>query len=337
LRPAYRKRADRCDEDRGRIDTHGETHEDHVCVYCSAEEHSRMEGRRAASGPALGSVDMVVVAWVTALVAITGLGMLPLFVYQLDLSTLTFSTPVPVVVGIGIELTAYAPTLAALLAVWLIPGGGGVRNLLRPVTRWRVGVGWYVLALAGPTALFVVGDLIRFNLGLALPAMWFAIPDLASFGFLLGALIAGSFGEEVGWRGLGQPRLQLHYGALSAAVIVGILWSAWHLWPVLAPGGLKTTDASDVVLTFLRLGATAIIYAWMYNSTAGSLLIVMLAHAGHNIAVRLVPLDATLQHGDPVVTLLLGLAAAIVVALTGPRWLNRRRRYPAIGHPTATR
>lgn len=303
-------------------------------LCCSAEEDNGVEQRRTAFGRAFGPFDAVVVAWVIALAAITSLGILPLFLYQLDLSTLTFSTPVPIVVGIGIEFTAYAPTLAALLAVWLIPGGGGVRNLLRPVARWRVGLGWYVLALAGPTALFLVGDLLRLTLGLPLPAIWFTFPELASFGFLLGALIAGSFGEEVGWRGLGQPRLQTRYGALTAAVIVGILWSAWHLWPVLAPGGLSTTDASDVVLTFLRLCATAIVYAWLYNSTGGSLLIVMLAHAGHNIAVRLVPLDATLQHGDPVVTLLYCLAATIVVALTGGRWLNRKRTYPTIGSNT---
>jgi membrane protease YdiL (CAAX protease family) len=293
-----------------------------------------VEQRRTAFGRGFGSFDSVVVAWVIALAAITGLGILPLFLYQLDLSTLAFSTPVPIVVGIGIELTAYAPTLAALLAVWLIPGGGGVRKLLRPVLRWRVGIGWYGLALAGPTALFLIGDLVRLILGLPLPATWFTFPELASFGFLVGALIAGSFGEEVGWRGLGQPRLQMRYGALTAAVIVGILWSAWHLWPVLAPGGLGATNASDVILTFLRLVATAIVYAWLYNSSGGSLLIVMLAHAGHNIAVHLVPLDATLQHGDPVVTFLYGLAATIVVALAGPRWLNRKRTYPTVGSNT---
>ena len=285
-----------------------------------------MEPRGPTFNPAFAPLDRVVVGWVIGLVAITGLGMLPLYFYQLDLSTLTFSTPVPIVVGIGIELTAYAPTLAALLAVWLIPGGGGVRNLLRPIARWRVGVGWYVIALAGPTGLFLIGDLIRLILGLPLPAIPFTFPELASFGLLVGALIAGSFGEEVGWRGLGQPRLQTRYGAFTAAVIVGILWSAWHLWPVLAPGGLGSTEASDVVLTFVRLIAMAIVYAWLYNSTGGSLLIVMLAHAGHNIAVRLVPLDATLQHGDPIVTLLYGLAAAIVVAVTGPRWLSRDTR-----------
>ena len=290
------------------------------------EQHGVVEPRGPTFNPAFAPLDRVVVGWVIGLVAITGLGMLPLYFYQLDLSTLTFSTPVPIVVGIGIELTAYAPTLAALLAVWLIPGGGGVRNLLRPIARWRVGVGWYVIALAGPTGLFLIGDLIRLILGLPLPAIPFTFPELASFSLLVGALIAGSFGEEVGWRGLGQPRLQTRFGALTAAVIVGILWSAWHLWPVLAPGGLGSTEASDVVLTFVRLIAMAIVYAWLYNSTGGSLLIVMLAHAGHNIAVRLVPLDATLQHGDPIVTLLYGLAAAIVVALTGPRWLSRDTR-----------
>ena len=290
------------------------------------EQHGAVERRGPTFDPAFAPLDRVVVGWVIGLVAITGLGMLPLYFYQLDLSTLTFSTPVPIVVGIGIELTAYAPTLAALLAVWLIPGGGGVRNLLRPIARWRVGVGWYVIALAGPTGLFLIGDLTRLILGLPLPATPFTFPELASFGLLVGALIAGSFGEEVSWRGLGQPRLQTRYGALTAAVIVGILWSAWHLWPVLAPGGLGSTEASDVVLTFVRLIAMAIVYAWLYNSTGGSLLIVMLAHAGHNIAVRLVPLDATLQHGDPIVTLLYGLAAAIVVAVTGPRWLSRDTR-----------
>ena len=119
--------------------------------------------------------------------------------------------------------------------------------------------------------------------------MPFTFPELASFSLLVGALIAGSFGEEVGWRGLGQPRLQTRFGALTAAVIVGILWSAWHLWPVLAPGGLGSTEASDVVLTFVRLIAMAIVYAWLYNSTRGSLLIVMIAHAGYDMGVNLVP------------------------------------------------
>ena len=77
--------------------------------------------------------DTVVVFWILALFAITALGAFPLFFYRLDLSKLTFSTPIPVVVGIGIEVTAYAPTLAALLIVVLVPGSGGIGRLMRPV------------------------------------------------------------------------------------------------------------------------------------------------------------------------------------------------------------
>jgi membrane protease YdiL (CAAX protease family) len=273
-------------------------------------------------------LDFVVAAWIVALFAITGLGILPLFFYRLDLSKLSFSTPIPIAAGIGIELTAYAPTLAALLVAGLMPTGGGIGRLLRPVIRWRVGFHWYVMALLGPSLLFLAGDVMRLMTGQALPKSWLAIPGAAASAFLLGALIAGSFGEEVGWRGFGQPRLQQKYGALWAAVAVGVIWSLWHLWPVVAPGGLSTTTWSDAILTFIRLISTSILYAWLFNSTRGSLLIVMLAHAGHNVAVRFVPLADSIQHGDPVVTSLYALAAASVLIGTGSRWLSRVHEYP---------
>ena len=274
------------------------------------------------SNHARPQTNTVVVLWLVALFVITALGVLPLFFYRLDLSKLTFSTPIPVLVGIGIEITAYAPTLAALLVVALVPGGGGIGRLLRPVARWRIGLSWYLLALLGPSVLFVVGDVVRLGLGLPLPPHWLIIPGAAAIAFLLGALVAGSFGEEVGWRGLGQPRLQARYGPLWAAIAVGAVWSVWHLWPAVAPGGLNSTTWSDVVLTFVRLIATSIVYAWIYNGTQGSLLIVMLAHAGHNLAVRFVPLANSVQHGDPVVATLYVAAAIAVVIATRSRWLS---------------
>ena len=274
------------------------------------------------------SLNRVVAAWVVALFAITGIGMAPLFFYQLDLSKLTFSSRIPVIVGIGIELTAYAPTLAALAVAGLMSSGGGIKRLLRPVIHWRVDVYWYAVALIGPSLLFLVGDVIRLVIGAALPRAWLAIPSAAAAAFLVGALIAGSFGEEVGWRGIGQRELQQKYGALWAAVLVGVIWSLWHLWPVAAPGGVSTTTWSEAVLTVIRLIATSIIYAWLFNSTRGSLLIVMLAHAGHNLAVRFVPPADSVQHGDPVVTGLYAMAAVAVVVWAGSRWLSRVHQFP---------
>jgi hypothetical protein len=31
--------------------------------------------------------------------------------------------------------------------------------------------------------------------------------------------------------------LQTRYGALAASILIGLLWSTWHLWYVITPGG----------------------------------------------------------------------------------------------------
>jgi hypothetical protein len=78
---------------------------------------------------------------------------------------------------------------------------------------------------------------------------------------------------------------------------------------------------TDVIVTqYLRLIATAVIYAWVYNSTKGSLFLVMVAHAGHNITVDLMPMVG----GGAVIVALSYVAVAIVVVLmTDPRTLTR--------------
>ena len=265
----------------------------------------------------------VVVVWAAILAIMTLVSILPIFLYDVDLSTLSFGSDIPIVVGVGILLTGYAPAFAALLAVRVVPGSGGIRRLLAPAVRWRVHPVWYLIAILGPIGLFLVGDVIRSLLGLEVPPAWLALPSASALAFLAGALIAGSFGEEVGWRGLAQPRLQQRRGALAAAIVVGVLWSLWHLWPVVTPGGFAMTGVSGVALTFMRLTATSVVYAWLLNSTRGSLLIVMLAHAGHNIAVRVVPLPPGTQQGDPVTALLYVAAAVLVVLFYGANWLSK--------------
>src|SRR5262249_39046914 len=118
--------------------------------------------------------------------------------------------------------------------------------------------------------------------------------------------------EEPGWRGFAQPRLQARYGALTASVLIGLLWSTWHIWYVILPGGLSNVTGTDAVATYLRLTSTAVIYAWMYNSTNGSLLIAMLAHLGHNLAASFIPTpaDGGQQH---LMTALLYFVAALIV------------------------
>ena len=154
----------------------------------------------------------------------------------------------------------------------------------------------------------------------------FALDDSAIVlwpGGLYFVILGSLFAEEPGWRGFGQPRLQTRYGALAASILIGLLWSTWHLWYVIAPGGFANVTETAAVATYVRLTSTSIVYAWMYNNTNGSLLIAMLAHLGHNLAASFMPTpdDGGRQH--LIVALIYLVMAMVVIVWTEPRTLRR--------------
>jgi uncharacterized protein len=109
----------------------------------------------------------------------------------------------------------------AFIVTSAVHGRGGVRDLVQRCLRWRVGIGWYLLALLGPTLLTL---LLAIAFGGTPPACAVAenwprfftsiLPSLA-FAFLL-----SNFFEEVGWTGFLFDRLQGRYRPLRAAAIV---------------------------------------------------------------------------------------------------------------------
>lgn len=244
--------------------------------------------------------------------AITFVCASPVLIAGIDLTKVTFASDIPIAVGIGILLTGYAPTLAALIVARLFSREGGVGALMRPVLRWRVSPAWYVAVFAAPILLFLAAVGLHVAGGGVPPPTWLSIPSGADLSFLVGALVAGAFGEEVGWRGLAQPRLQQRYTPLVASVIVGGVWATWHIWPIITPGGGGITWLIALE-TYARLIATSVIYAWIFNATGGSLLLVMLAHAGHNIAVRVVAPPPGSDTDLPLLVAALYVVVAILV------------------------
>jgi membrane protease YdiL (CAAX protease family) len=243
--------------------------------------------------------------WTTTLGTLTALGVLILHLTGVNQDR-DFS---PAIVLIG-----YSASLAAIIATATCPGDFTVRSLLRQVLRWRVDVRWYLVAVLGPAVLVLVSNVV-YQLAGGDPH-WSTLLDVGAIGGGFGALVAGSLGEELGWRGFAQPLLQHRYSALRAAVIVGAIWATWHLWPLIAPGGSDHFEAANFVQSYVRLISTAVIYAWVYNRTGGSVLLVMLAHAGHNIAIDLMP------PANDTVGLVIAFAhlaiAAVIIRVVGP-------------------
>lgn len=262
-----------------------------------------------------------IIAWVILLCSLTVIGALPLLLQRVNLTRVSQSTPHLPLVLMGMLVTSCSPTLAALFVAGLYPGTGGLRSVFRGIRVWRVAPIWYAIALIGPVLLMIVAKAINSARLGSPPTQWMILPSFSGPGGLPFVIFGSLFAEEPGWRGFAQPRLQMGYGALVASVSIGLLWSTWHLWYVILPGGLSAVTGTDVVATYLRLTSTAVIYAWMYNSTNGSLLIAMIAHLGHNLAASLVPAPADGGQQHLIVALLYFVIAMIVVFTRDARTL----------------
>jgi uncharacterized protein len=280
---------------------------------------------RAAGSVKARAPERQVLVWAALVATLSGLALIPFYAFVPDLSKFTGNLPPAqlALLGIGVELAAVGPSLAAILVAWRMPGAGGARLLFRQFKHWRVHPIWYLIALLLPVPILLAADVIWMALGKQ-SLVWLTVPSAVPFA--IGAALVPPLGEEFGWRGFAQPRLQSRVGALWAAVIVGAMWSTWHLWPLAVPGGAKLFLPSDVAQTFIRLISTAVIYAWIYNSTGGSLPAVMVAHAAHNIDSSFIPgasIDPT--HLGPLLGALCYAGAAIIVVLATNRGTLTRR------------
>ena len=183
-------------------------------------------------------------------------------------------------------LTAYGPLLAAIVTTWLTSGDPGLRALWARVLHWRVGVGWLLFAAFSPVALWLVSALVLGAIGAPAPdwrqlGIVNFLPDLGVFAWLLWLLNSG-LGEEVGWRGFALPHLQSGRSALTASLILGVVWAGWHLPAFFI---LPNYRALGLILFpgfMLGVICGAIVYTWLYNSTQGSVLTAILFHGAFN-------------------------------------------------------
>lgn len=227
----------------------------------------------------------------------------------------------------GLILTILASNVPSVLAIVLtatVFGRGALRKLLGRLLIWRVNPLWYLLLVLGPAAL--VAGVVPLNALMGGPALSLGMPLLGIAVFLAFHIVPGSaLGEEIGWRGYVLPRLQSRMSALSAALIIGPIWALWHLplWLTGEPGRTPTLYAGFVVSVI----ALSVILTWVYNSTRGSLLMVVLLHATYNLPITLAIDDLGTRATLPVLLYfgLLVVAAIVVVIVAGPKHLSRKR------------
>jgi membrane protease YdiL (CAAX protease family) len=237
---------------------------------------------------------------------------------------LPFNVPFAVYLFLG-----WGFILAALFMTGFTQGRQAVEALLRRFLIWRVGWPWYLVAFLLYPSIFLAA--------VALNALWTKAPvdfstTMASqfFGaparlplyilpfFLFEALANG---EEMGWRGYVLPRLRTRHDALTASLILGLIWGFWHL-----PKYLGLESSGSFALGMVKVFGDAILYTWLTNNARGSLLLVTIFHAAGNTAAFFLPLTNALSGSNMgaqvIAAILVDVVAFLVVAVYGPAHLS---------------
>jgi membrane protease YdiL (CAAX protease family) len=203
----------------------------------------------------------------------------------------------------------------AFIVTWAVGGGTAVRDLVQRCLRWRVGVGWYLLALLGPTVLtlLLAVGLTGAPVVTALAENWveFFSVILPSLAF---AFVLSNYAEEVGWTGFLFDRTQERYQPLRAAVIVAVPFAIAHIPGFIVEAGSLTDGLVLLGFLFVPQVASRVIVAWFYNNTGRSLVIVGLFHSAYNATTQSRFRENFLPVGDDI-QLLLYLAVPILPAI----------------------
>ena len=259
----------------------------------------------------------------------------PLITFFVLTYTLTWSLESPLVFltdsvtytqgFVSVMLASNAPSVVAIVLTAIVLGRGALRKLLSRLLIWRVNPLWYLLVILGPVAL--TGGVVGLNTLMGGPALSLGMPLVGAAIFFAFSIFPGSaLGEEIGWRGYVLPRLQTRMSALSASLLLAPFWGLWHL-PLWLTGDPVKTPAF-YVLFFFSTFAMSVILTWVYNSTGGSLLMVVLLHATANLPITLAIDELGSRAIVPVMLYwgLLAVAAILVVIVAGPKHLSRKHR-----------
>ena len=211
----------------------------------------------------------------------------------------------------------FGPALAAIIVVAVADGRTGLRDLLGRMARWRVGTRWYALALGLPMVLALAAAGLHVMLG-AQMAVEFG--NLSVLNFVVFVLIVG---EELGWRGYALPKLLAGRSALSASLILGALWGAWHLPTFFVPGAPQYgLPFSALVLLTLSY---SVLFTWVYLHTTGSVLIATLLHGAINFSQGFLLGGIAPAREYWLLAAVYGVTALILVVAAGPSLLRKPR------------
>ena len=263
----------------------------------------------------------------------------PWYFFSLALGWSWFFWILAILLGTGVKtalgivlalLGLLGPLVAGISSVYTTRDKTVRRDYWRRITDVKkIGTKWYiVIFLFAPvlTALAFALDILAGGSGAAWeePAVRFISAPWTIIPFILSILLVGPM-EEFGWRGYVLDRLQEKWSALSSGLILGCVWSLWHLPLFFIPDTYQYNlgaGSASFWLFMLGIVPLSVLFTWIFNNTARSTLAAMLFHFMINFTGELVALTPRAEFYS---ILLWTVAAVGVTAIGGRRTLSLGR------------
>ncbi|PZU45429.1 MAG: CPBP family intramembrane metalloprotease [Microbacterium sp.] len=209
---------------------------------------------------------------------------------------------------------------AVAASVW----EGGLVAWARRAFSVRVGWRWLAAGIGMPIAYFVIAWMVAAVVTGAWPdpggfGVTAKLPGLAWPLVALVWVLTFGLGEEAGWRGWLLPALMRRMTAFWAALVVAGIWIAWHL-PAFFFNPTYTAMGAGMIGWMLALVCGSFLLAWMTIGAGGSIIPVLLWHAGFDL------LTAADQSARVIASTISAIVMVQGVVCAGVLW--RRARAP---------
>lgn len=215
--------------------------------------------------------------------------------------------PLPVALP-GSALMFVSPVIAASILTYRRSGWDGVTALLKRAVDFRRirDKRWLLPSLLLLPSIYLLSYGVMRLTRQPLPEP--DIPLLMIPVFLALYAIPGMC-EELGWTAYAIDPLQNRWGALRAAVLMGLFWSLWHVIP-----DIQNQKSGDWIF-WHRLSAVAlrVIIVWVYNNSGKSVFAAVLVHVADNVVVSLFPNYGS--HYNPMINALISWAVVGMIVL----------------------
>ena len=215
---------------------------------------------------------------------------------------------------------SWIPNIAAFLVIaFVLKRKGGIKKLFEGWIKFKVPAFWYLVTLS-PIVISVLSIFIYKLLYGVAPVEAVVNDPTGLIALIVMITITGAMGEELGWRGFALPWLQSRMNALSASILLGMLWVIWHapLWFA----GLGFEETPFLAYAIIGISFTVLV-TWACNNSRGSLVIASLFHLTLNISINAIESKAFYIHAFLFIAF-----AMIIVLIYGYSRLSKSAELP---------